>query len=122
MHGLERTEKIRLLEINTLNAVKICRPWAKDILNDRECIRIFKNWFPLIFAYPSLFQQVAQRTMDESTPQEPLPSLREISQEAFEDIWLEKETVIKTNVFFKPRHSRDHDTTSNGAWNLLRLD
>jgi hypothetical protein len=96
MHGLARSEKIRMLETNASNAIKMCRAWAPAILGDAECVRVFRNWFPFVLAYPALFQQLAQPAPDDGAPPEPLPSLREISQDAFEDIWIEKDAVIKT--------------------------
>jgi hypothetical protein len=92
MHGLERSEKIRILETNASNAIKMCRGWALVILADAECVRMFRNWFPVILAYAGLFQQA---TPDDAAPPDPLPSLREISQDAFEDIWIEREAVIR---------------------------
>jgi hypothetical protein len=74
------------------NAIKLCRHWFDVILADSLCLEVLTTWFPLVFSYPRLFQNVNPDSHCGGIADD-LP--RFFCPEADEDIWVEKERVLK---------------------------
>jgi hypothetical protein len=58
MHVYSRapTEELEILERLMTNALRMSQGWIPQIVNSPECVRVLRNWYPLILSYPTLFQ------------------------------------------------------------------
>jgi hypothetical protein len=89
LHTLPKTRSLTILESLLQTSIQLCDNWIQTIFSDAECLKIVRNWSPMIICYQDVFTL-------EVTPVtrvlEPIPFLA--LPEVFEPLWLGREKVI----------------------------
>jgi hypothetical protein len=93
IYGVPKSDLTQLIESMTKISIQLCIPWIPAILADSECVSILRICFPFLFYYPSLFPQMAKLPTAEVLPVDPVS--RESCPELRDDIWIEKESIVK---------------------------
>ena len=92
-YALDMIDKLSDIETLLQRTVKLFNHWMKHVVEDSNSVHVIKTWYPLLFHYPALFENVDRPLKTQKIQCTPIS--QDDYPDVFDGIWRDLDYVLK---------------------------